>query len=97
METKFTKGEWELDGDIIFSENDEVICDIVPIGITKTVFRRSEGEAISNARLIAAAPALFEALNDLITANELSSAKPAICCWDDLIQKAKLVIKKATE
>ena len=97
MEKKFTKGKWKLDADFIFSENDEVICDTNPIGITKTVFRRSEEEFLANGRLIAAAPELLEALNDLIIADELSSVRPAICCWDDLINKAKETIKKATE
>ena len=105
MENKFTKGKWELDADFIFSENDEVICDTNPIGITKTVFRRSEEEFLANGRLIAAAPELLNALIGVLNIMNDSEGVAGyhlngdIAKWDefDEIKQAEQAIKKATE
>ena len=100
MKTKFTKGEWELDTDFIYSELSEVICDIDPIGVSKKVFTRSKEEAISNAKLIAAAPELLHRLNSLVLSVK---AHPDYIfgeeCdeWHDIVSLAEEAIKKATE
>lgn len=90
MKTQHTQGEWEIDGNSIF-----------PKGLSSNIAiiqeRTNEDETIANAKLIAAAPELLEALNNLL--NHLSG-KPKICghdyeciCPYDL---AKNAIKKAT-
>lgn len=100
MKTKFTKGEWELDTDFIYSELSEVICDIDPIGVSKKVFTRSKEEAISNAKLIAAAPDLLDRLNKLVLSVK---AHPDYVYgeegdeWHDIIDLTEEIIKKATE
>ena len=100
METKFTKGEWVLDTDFIYSELSEVICDMDPIGVSKKVFTRSKEEAISNAKLIAAAPELLYRLNSLVLSVK---AHPDYIFgeegdeWHDIVSLAEETIKKATE
>ena len=99
METKFTKGKWELDRDFIYTELSEVICDIDPIGVSKKVFTRSKEEAIANAKLIAAAPELLTRLNSLVLSVK---AHPDYQFgeegdeWHDMVSMAENVIKKAT-
>jgi len=99
METKFTKGKWELDRDFIYTELSEVICDIDPIGASKKVFTRSKEEAISNAKLIAAAPELLTRLNSLVLSVK---AHPDYQFgeegdeWHDIVELAEETIKKAT-
>ena len=69
MEKKFTKGAWVIDSDFITVEVDgidEVICDFDPEGVWPTVYQRSEEEKDANAKLIAAAPDLLEALEYII-------------------------------
>lgn len=96
METKHTKGEWvvEKSGAMpkqrIRSDKMQIICDC---------FSFSEGikdeEAEANAKLIAAAPELLEALIKL-----LSSEYPNYKTIDDSKHPANLAliaIKKATE
>jgi len=90
METKFTKGKWGLDRDFIYTELSEVICDIDPIGVSKKVFTRSKEEAIANAKLIASAPSLLEALISLY--ESLPDGYASECL--PMVRKA---IKKATE
>ena len=100
METKFTKGKWELDRDFIYTELSEVICDIDPIGVSKKVFTRSKEEAIANAKLIAAAPELLDRLNSLVLSVK---AHPDYQFgeegdeWHDIVSLAEETIKKATE
>ena len=100
MGTKFTKGEWELDRDFIYTELSEVICDIDPIGVSKKVFTRSKEEAIANAKLIAAAPELLDRLNSLVLSVK---AHPDYQFgeegdeWHDIVSTAEETIKKATE
>ena len=70
MEKKFSKGEWVVDGDLIclgFNPSDAVVCDINPyLDEYISVFEYSEQEARANAKLIAAAPELLEALEYII-------------------------------
>jgi len=95
METKFTKGKWELDRDFIYTELSEVICDIDPIGVSKKVFTRSKEEAISNAKLIAAAPDLLAALELFVYDVENTQGNDNI--FEEAYHLAKNAIKKATE
>ena len=100
MEKKFTEGTWVVDSDFITVEVngiDEVICDLDPEGVWPTVYQRSEEEKDANAKLIAAAPKLLEALNDLVLASDLSSNSPVVGNWNELINNAKKAIKKAIE
>ena len=99
MKTEFTKGKWELDRDFIYTELGEVICDIDPIGVSKKVFTRSKEGAISNAKLIAAAPELLTRLNSLVLSVK---AHPDYQFgeegdeWHDIVELAEETIKKAT-
>jgi len=99
MKTEFTKGKWGLDRDFIYTELSEVICDIDPIGVSKKVFTRSKEEAISNAKLIAAAPELLTRLNSLVLSVK---AHPDYQFgeegdeWHDIVELAEETIKKAT-
>ena len=93
METKFTKGEWKV-GDGITSiecENDFIATchHIAEQWIT-------EEQAIANAKLIAAAPGLLEAL---LYGHEISSKiqYPTNKELKMFTRMAALAIKKATE
>lgn len=77
-ETKFTPGPWSIvrygDGSslVIHSDADNRVCFMA----TASSDRPSSHPAIrANARLIAAAPALFEALHDLVHGRISDSAK----------------------
>lgn len=88
METKFTKGEWvirEMHPSFIV-ETDETIVAIIDKWT-------SQDEAQPNAKLIAAAPELLEALESAVKAMKIvtsSAIKP-------FIRRAEAAIKKATE
>ena len=68
METKFTKGEWEV------FKPDHIGCTNVSIGenngfnqfIELWHHQNSKEKSEANAKLISAAPELFEALNDVL-------------------------------
>ena len=101
MEKKFTKGNWITNINFkdynrylnIFCEGD---ADALPISSIWINFNnRCEAEA--NAKLMAAAPDLLEALNNLVLASDLSSNSPVVGNWNELINNAKNAIKKATE
>lgn len=105
MEKKFSEGRWELDGDLIYTILGEVICDIDPIGISKKVYTRSTEESIANAKLIAAAPLLLDALTNILNIMNDSEGVAGyhlngdIAKWDEFeeIALAEEAIKKATE
>lgn len=81
METKFTKGKWETNNDYVWSGIVQ-ICDIYEIDK-----ENKDIEAMANAKLIAAAPELLEALLNI--ENDDNSIPKAI--WDlrnAAIQKA---------
>ena len=98
METKFTKGEWKslktgLNETCIFSDIDmEHILKITHNEVSKM-------ESDANAKLIAAAPEMFNALEELLaqvkqfTAGDIGEQD----YFRDEISNAKKAIKKATE
>lgn len=90
MKTKFkgTPGPWKNNGPFVY---DEYGCRITTINV-----RPSDREGYSNARLIAAAPELLEALKELVAAWEsgLTKAIPALN-QEPAYRKAKQIITKA--
>ena len=96
METKFTKGKWSVSGDIDECAFLDVDCGHKSIA-TCWRYNKGEEEILANAKLIASAPQLLDLLNDLVVASELSSSSPSVACWNELIEKAKEVIGKATK
>jgi hypothetical protein len=65
--TKFTPGPWIAVGSFVEHEDDRIadICACNP-AVFESSISRSDSEMCANARLIAAAPALYSALQDLI-------------------------------
>jgi hypothetical protein len=105
METKHTKGEWLIEIDHPESEPTaenkchmieirtktfEWICSVMPYG------KKSKEETEANAKLIAAAPDLLEALIEALPAVEELNGEFQEG-WEDTINKIKKAIKKATE
>jgi hypothetical protein len=70
-----TPGPWHWDSDVMFSTSDNVkhvrwrVC---TMGKTITQVYRNDEHAEADARLIAAAPQLLEALTDVVRAFELT-------------------------
>lgn len=69
METKFTKGPWDIKGDYVISKTSDkefyVICDVNPITPNITIHEVNKEESDENAKLIAAAPAMLETLKKI--------------------------------
>ena len=93
MENKFTKGKWHVEHHhesdncyYISSEKDIVIT-------TAWQGRAFKNEAEYNAKLIAAAPELLDALRTLVNGCLSDSESDKVVS----LRKAKEVIKKATE
>jgi hypothetical protein len=84
METKFTKGEWFVSGGY------QIVSMPSQCKITNHVSGWNLDEAEANAKLIAAAPDLFEALIGLMITLPL-------CFSNEYTMLSKEVIKKATE
>lgn len=98
MEKKFTKGQWVIDSDFITVEVDgidEVVCDLDPIDVYPTVYQRSEEEKDANAKLIAAAPDMLEALESFVY--EIEKTRSGYNILEESYHLAKEAIKKATE
>lgn len=98
MEKKFSKGKWVIDSDFITVEVDgidDVICDFDPEGVWPTVYQRSEEEKDANAKLIAAAPDLLEALESFVY--EIEKTRSDDNFLEESYHLAKEAIKKATE
>jgi len=96
MNTTHTQGEWTFDDNEIYSESTDHGAAICTMNTTSAHF--TEEEVKANARLIAAAPDLLEALNNLhclvmkldnreIFDNSTNS---------EIVAKAKEAIQKAT-
>jgi hypothetical protein len=90
-----TPGPWQMDDEHfedVYAESGELVVAAYPFVDAK----RPEGERIAeqkaNARLIAAAPELLEALD---LALGLSKGKYSPEAWDDWLEKADTAIRKA--
>ncbi len=89
METTHTPGPWTYKDDfelVVVPKNDpqaDAICEITG----------NPSEQFANARLIAAAPELLEALTDLLYFSEFGTAK----IKEQMRNKAKKAIQKATQ
>lgn len=67
MSAAFTKGPWAHDGCVVYKkENEYAICDVYSPLDGPSIWRNSEEEAEANAHLIAASPALYDALEALL-------------------------------
>ena len=91
METKHTKGEWALRNPIAeYNAYSNMWCCAIQYGedIGQMIFGKTKEEAEANAKLIAAAPELLEALIEVV---RISDRKHD--AWD----KAKQAINKATK
>jgi hypothetical protein len=91
METKHTQGEWAIDDNEIYSENTDHGAAICTMNTTSAHFTEEEAEA--NARLIAAAPELLEAMYLVVMdfENEGGFINP------DTIEATRNAIQKATQ
>lgn len=94
---KHTQGEWESDGNRVTcnrGHTTSVIADVHDIAMSpKPPFNYDRQQAIANAKLIAAAPKLLEALKS-ITLHEAEGYNK----WcGGVLQIAQEAIKKATE
>lgn len=96
METKFTKGEWNLvtskeSGSDVCASSGEAICQVFD-ATGKPVSEMDYEIMVANAKLIAAAPEMFEALKSIYddpeTFNDLFVSQQ---------DKIKSALKKATE
>lgn len=102
METKFTKGEWILNrANIeIVSEND---CsknggiDIIAQCFCGFDADNTSDEAIANAKLIAAAPKLFDALYNIASGTPPATEREAFIFVEIAKNVAEEALKKATE
>ena len=86
METKFTKGEWHArigfnNQWTIFNENALGVANVVKWTV------KSEEEAEANAKLIAAAPDMFEHLQSIIDGNAFDPETGHI--WEHRLQAIK--------
>jgi len=100
METKFTKGEWviylksvEYDGYAnlwfcVLTNSEGVII--------QKIYGRTKEEAEANAKLIAAAPKMYEELDSLVSSLERYFKNPYQEELPD-INPAKRILKNATE
>lgn len=99
-EFKGTKGEWRLGktGGCVVSDNDESLHISGAFGEEAKEYYGGnlicESVSNANAKLIAAAPELLEALNEMVRMYE--EVQPA-GGWQGVYEEAIYVIKKATE
>jgi len=113
METKFSKGEWHaccLDNKphyVFAGEDGKTVCAIHHNDPNEPHYERMDGiltkeECVANAKIIQAAPELLEALDELVFLHGceqegLLSGQPTAKQWFDAVERAELIIKKATE
>lgn len=95
MNTQHTKGKWYVSGDL----KNQVKTNLLPSGIlvanVNPINAYSEEEAFANAKLIAAAPELLNALSFLL--NDLDRNDGDLINRATLINEAKQAINKATK
>lgn len=93
MKTKHTKGEWAFDDNEVYSESTDHGAAICTMNTTSAHF--TEDEMKANAKLIAAAPELLDALQELITLY-YTPEDGYISPYKEAWEKANAAIKKAT-
>jgi len=91
MSEKHTEGPWEWDANVWDYDPEQEAPWLVSAGNDKVLFGQIGCTSEANARLIAAAPDLLEALQDLFHSFEMADA---IEC--DIGRKARAAIAKAT-
>lgn len=94
---KHTRGPWIAVGTWVEYPNDKIadICTCDPEATGQAHLNRPYAESMANARLIAAAPELLEALVEAYRAYAHDEDGP---CWaDSTIRKTVAAIKKATD
>jgi hypothetical protein len=93
METKHTKGEWFV------SNEDQIVSMPSQCKIANRISGWNYEEAKANAKLIASAPELLEALITMydLAIHESGSMKERLSGNDVAIEKCRKAIKKATE
>ena len=90
MSAKHTSGPWANDGgDITGIEDDPANGCVGPVDVAHVYLRTVPGRHEANARLIAAAPALLDALECLLNALPSATTHPAI-------HQARAALAKAT-
>lgn len=96
MSVKYTPGPWVAAGFWVEHPDENVpdICTCDPRDIDRSSLLRSHSEIKANARLIAAAPDMLEALQSLVRAVEQFTSAVALG-WPEL-EQAKAVITQAT-
>ena len=99
METKFSKGEWKLSNHRTkkgyYAKIDAPGWgDFARVVVRMTGEESDSGEGVANAKLIAAAPDMFEAIQILLGDIERS---PICYTREEKIEIARKAIKKATE
>ena len=106
MEKKFSQGEWSIEEDSTYNGIHFILCESelshIPQLVARTCFAP---DSIANARLIAAAPELLNALISVLNIMNDSEGVAGyhlngdIAKWDEFeeIKQAEQAIKKATE
>lgn len=94
METKHTKGEWKYSPLSNFSDTlvSYISSGSKPIAQLRGCTTGEESEAIANAKLIAAAPLMYEALKELYNAID-----SCIDLTPYVLNRANIALKKAVE
>jgi len=92
MESKHTKGEWEIDKYNLISCNGKQIISSAPVAYTSDL---NDEEAQANAKLIKASPKLLEALQKIH--KELTRDNFDIDDIDELISISYTAIKNVNE
>ena len=92
MKTTHTAGNWHAHDGQIYPEQTGKTLALIPY------FDKGNEEMQANARIIAAAPDMMEALNETLTALKAIAADyPEDTYWNEVIQKAEEAIQKATQ
>jgi hypothetical protein len=94
MKTKHTKGEWTFENKENPAHSIVISTPKFPLGIA-TVYGGHDG--LANAKLIAAAPELLEALNEVLAFEKRCADKGCPVIGNGILSIIHKAIKKATE